>query len=80
MGSRASALKITPLGINLHITDVDDFFYEKIRKKLFYWASIYFSLTSRILIVNSLLLSSLWFSIMIWGRTLNTIRKIRGHL
>jgi hypothetical protein len=56
-----------PFGINLHTQDVDDFLYTKIQKKLEYWASVHLSLSGRAVIANSVLLSTLYYFITIWG-------------
>lgn len=52
----------------------------KIRKKLTYWINIHLSLAGRITIANSVLLSTLWFFICIWGGSLHAIRKIRAMI
>jgi hypothetical protein len=77
---RLSKLLGTPFGIELSTQDIDDFLYNKIRRKLTYWTTIHLSLVGRVLIVNTVLLSSLWYFIMIWVGSLAIVRKIRGTL
>lgn len=60
--------------------DVDEFLAAKVKKKLTYWTSIHLSLASRTVIVNAVLLSTLWYFITIWGGSLSIIRKIRAML
>lgn len=52
----------------------------KIKKKLNYWTSIHLFLAGRRTIANSVLLSSLWFFICIWGGSLQVIRQICGMI
>jgi hypothetical protein len=60
-----SKLLGTPFGLNLAIMDMDTFLEEKITKKLKYWINIHLSLAGRAIIVNTVLLSTLWFFISI---------------
>lgn len=57
----------TPFGINPLTTDVDSFLRAKITKEFTFWTYVHFSLASRSFIVNSVLLSSLWYFLSIWG-------------
>jgi hypothetical protein len=75
-----SKLLSTPFGIDLHIGDVDEFLLTKVQKKLTYWTSVHLSLIGRALIVNSVLLSSLWFFIVTWVGSLAILWRIRGML
>jgi hypothetical protein len=77
---QVSKLLGIPFGIDLHTIDVDEFMLSKIHKKLIYWTTIHLSLAGRVLIVNFVLLSSLWYFIMIWAGSLAMIRKIRASL
>jgi hypothetical protein len=78
-GNIAKLLGI-PFGIEIDIVDVDSFLFQKIHKKLVYWTSLKLSLAGRSVIVNSVLLSTLWYFISIWGGSLAVIRKIRAQL
>jgi hypothetical protein len=75
-----SKLLGTPFGISLETNDVDAFLQQKITKKLNYWNSQFLSLTARRVIVNSILLSTLWFFIHIWAGSNSIIKKIRASL
>ena len=70
----------TPFGISLAVSDVDAFLEEKISRKLCYWTSIHLSLAGRAVIVNAVLLSTLWYFIGIWGGSLHCMRRIRASL
>jgi hypothetical protein len=52
---------------------VDEFLYNKIRNKLTYWTTVHLSLAGGVLIVNTVLLSSLWYFIMIWDGSITII-------
>jgi hypothetical protein len=75
-----SKLLGTAFGLNLAIQDVDSFLYDKVTKKLRYWVTTKLSLAGRAVIVNSVLMSTLWFFVSIWGGSREVIRKIKGHL
>jgi len=80
MEHQLSKLLGSPFGINLHTTDVDEFLAGKVKKKLAYWTSIHLSLAGHAIIVNSILLSTLWYFIAIWGGSLAIIRKLRASM
>jgi hypothetical protein len=73
-----SKLLGTPFGVNLHTQDVDNFLLSKIQKKLDYWVSVHLSLSGRAIIANSVLLSTLYYFISLWGGSRQVIRKIRS--
>ena len=75
-----SKLLGTPFGLNLTITDVDTFLDEKVTKKLKYWVNIHLSLSGRAIIVNAVLLSTLWFFINIWGESFQIRSTLRDFL
>ena len=75
-----SKLLGTPFGLNLNTPDVDSFLYSKISKKLDYWSTMKLSLAGRIVICNQVLLSTLWFFIMVWGGSNKILKKIRGAI
>lgn len=75
-----SKLLGTPFGVSLATTDVDQFLAGKIKAKLKYWSSIHLSLAARAVVVNSVLLSTLWYFISVWGGSTVVLRKIRASL
>lgn len=56
-----------PFGLNPSVSDVDAFHFQKVSKKFDFWQSVQHSLTGRAIIVNSELLSTLWYIVAIWG-------------
>ena len=70
----------TPIGINVSVPDLDDFLLAKITKKLKYWMALHLSLAARVVVVNSMLSSMLWFFITVWGGSFTIMRCIRGLL
>lgn len=70
----------TPFDFNLHTHDVDKFLIKKIAKKLEYWATMKLSLAGRAIIINQVLLSTLWFFISVWGESSKALCKIRSSL
>jgi hypothetical protein len=75
-----SKLLGTPFGLNLVIEDVDNFLLGKITKKIDYWVNVHLSLAAKAIIVNSILLSTLWYFISIWRGSLQILRWIRSML
>jgi hypothetical protein len=69
-----------PFGIDLATGDVDQFLIDKIERKLHYWTTIRLSLAGRTVVVNMVLLSTLWFFIVLWGGTTKAIRQIKSSL
>lgn len=75
-----SKLLGTPFGLNLDTKDVDAFLTAKIEKKLSYWCSTRLSLPGRALIVNQVLLSTLYYFLAVWAGTIACLRKIKSLL
>jgi hypothetical protein len=76
-----SKLLGTPFGLSLEILGIDNFSYDKIKKKLTFLCSCSkSSLVDRATIVNQVLLSSLWFFVLMWRGFKTNIRRIRGLL
>lgn len=69
-----------PFGLSPAVADVDKFLIEKVTKKLKYWTSTHLSLAARVVVVNSVLLSTLWYFLSIWGGSKDVLRTIRGKL
>jgi hypothetical protein len=63
----------------MDLADVDKFLLEKVQHKLNYQASTKLLLVGRKMIVNSILLSSLWYFVSVWGGTKKGILGI-NHL
>ncbi|KAG0605467.1 hypothetical protein M758_9G061900 [Ceratodon purpureus] len=75
-----SRLLGTPFGVSLHTGDVDAFLTAKITRKLRYWASIHLSLAGRVVIANSVMLSTLWYFLSIWGGSKTVLNSIRASI
>jgi hypothetical protein len=71
-----SKLLDTPFGLKISTLEVDKFLYQKLQKKKDYWSGTHLSLAGRSVIVNSVLLSTLWYFICIWGGSLKIIRHM----
>ena len=69
----------TPFGLNLETKDVDHLFYSKFLKKLDYWSSMKLSLADKAAIYNQVLISTLWFYIIVWGGSDKIFSKIKGE-
>jgi hypothetical protein len=50
-----------PFGLSLTSGDINDFLYERIRKKLTHWSATMMNLTRRAVIVNSVLLGAFFY-------------------
>jgi hypothetical protein len=68
----------TSFGIQIDTNDIDAFLFQKIQQKLTYWSSVHLSLVGRRIIINSILLSTLWFCVCVWGGSLKVIRNIKA--
>lgn len=69
-----------PFGIDVHTADIDQFLVDKIEKKLSYWTTLKLSLAARSVVVNAVLLSTLWFFVSLWRGSLQVTRKIKSCL
>jgi hypothetical protein len=67
-----------PFGIDLDMQDIDSFISNKVTKKMYYWTSIFLCLTTRVVMVNSVLLSTLWFFLTAWSDASLIIHKIKS--
>ena len=75
-----SKLLGTPFGLNFNTRNIDQFLYNKIKKKLEYWSGMKLTLVGTIVICNQVLLSTLWFFITVWGGSNKILKKIRGAI
>ena len=75
-----SKLLGSPFGLSVSTADIDHFLMEKIRKKLTYWTSTKLSVAGRRLIVNQVLLSTLWYFIGVWAGSRKVIKQIQTLL
>lgn len=73
-----SKLLGAPFGLSLATEDVDKFLYDKIVTKLNYWGTQKINPTDRAEVVNSVLLSTLFFFLSIWGGSGEGLKKIKG--
>ena len=69
-----------PFGLNLNVSDIDNFLYSKISRKLAYWSTMKFSLAGRTLVCNHVFLFILWFFISFWGGSNKILNKIIGAI
>lgn len=70
----------TPFGLSPAVQDFDHFLITKVTRKLRYWTSTHLSLAARAVVVNSILLSTLWYFLNIWGGSKDILHTIRGKL
>jgi hypothetical protein len=77
-GNGMSKLLGAPFGISLSTADVDDFLLEKLTKKLTHWRTSKINTTGQSTVVNSILLSSLFYFISIWEGTNQGIKRIKS--
>ena len=69
-----------PFGIDLSFVDIDEFLMSKITRKLQYWSSTFLCLTAQAIVINSVLLSTLWYFLAIWGGTTHVVKRIKTKL
>ena len=70
----------TPFGLSLSTTNSDQFLIDKVKSKLTYWSTTKLSLAAQRLIVNQVLMSTLWYFIAVWARSRKAIKQIQGLL
>jgi hypothetical protein len=80
MVGELSKLLGTAYGLKLELLDVDNLLMNKIKKKITFYGSRHLSLARRRLIVNKVLASMLWFSVMVWARAWKSLRNIKAYL
>jgi hypothetical protein len=67
-----------PFGLSLKSGNVNEFLYEKIRKKLTHWTAVKANLMGRATIVNSVLLGACYFFFSIWGGNQKGVARIKS--
>jgi hypothetical protein len=72
-----SKLLGAPFGISLSTANVDDFLLEKMSNKLTRWSATKINATGRSVVVNSILLLSMFYFMSIWGGTKQGIKRIK---
>ncbi|OAE21132.1 hypothetical protein AXG93_872s1010 [Marchantia polymorpha subsp. ruderalis] len=80
-----SKLLDTPFEVSLVIAYVDQFLAAKISKKLKHWSSVHLSLAAKAVLMNYVLMSTLWSTIFgAWAvaplTPMNALGKVRGIL
>ena len=75
-----SKLLGTPFGLSLTTSDSDQFLLDKIQSKLTYWTTTKLSLAVRRLIVNQVLMSTLWYFVGVLAGSRQVIKKIQALL
>lgn len=72
-----SKLLDMPFDLQLQLQVVDQFLENMVKNKLQYWSSTNLLLTWQTLIVNWVLMSSLWNTIIVWARSKRVIGRIK---
>lgn len=75
-----SKLLGSPFGLSISTADIDNFLVDKVRRKLTYWTSTKLSLAGRRLIVNQVLMSTLWYFIGVWAGSRSVLKQIKSLL
>ena len=73
-----SKLLGAPFGLSLATKDVDYFLLDKLSKKLVHWSTTKLNPTGRSIVANSVLLSSTFFFLSIWGGSRKGVKKIKS--
>ena len=73
-----SKLLGAPFGLSLATKDVDSFLLDKLSKKLVHYNTTKLNPTGRSIVANSVLLSSTFFFLSIWGRSRKGVKKIKS--
>ena len=70
-----SKLLGAPFGLSLATKDVDSFLLDKLSKKLVHWSTTKLNPTGESIVANSVLLSSTFFFLSIWGGSEKGVKK-----
>ena len=72
-----SKLLGAPFSLSLATKDVDSFLFDKLTKKLIQWSTTKLNPTGRNVVANSVLLSSTFFFLSIWGGSRKGVKRIK---
>jgi hypothetical protein len=75
-----SKLLGTPFGLSMSAQCVDEFLVERVHKSLRYWCTTKVNSTGRGVVVNKILLSSIFFFISIWDGTQKGIARVKANV
>jgi hypothetical protein len=75
-----SKLLGTPFGLSMSSQSMDDFIKERVNKSLRYWCTTKVNSTGRGIVVNKILLSSIFFFISIWGGSKKGVTRIKSSM
>ena len=75
-----SKLLGAPFSLSLATKDVDSFLFDKLSKKLVHWSTTKINPTSCSIVANSILLSSTFFFLSIWGESRKGVKKIKSAI
>ena len=67
-------------GLSLTTTDVDSFLHDKLTKKLIHWNAAKINPTDRCIVANSMLLSSTFFFLSVWGGSKRGVKKVKTSI
>lgn len=73
-----SKLLGAPFGLSLTTHDVNEFLHNRLTKKLTHWSTRKINPTGRAIVANSILLSSIFFFLSVWGGTKQGIARIKS--
>ena len=75
-----SKLLGVPFGLALTTKDVDTFLLDKLTKRLVHWSTTKINPIGCSVVANSVLLSSTFFFLSIWGGTKRGVKKIKSTI
>lgn len=75
-----SKLLGAPFGLSLSTSNVNDFLHDRLAKKLTHWSNLKINPTGRAVVANSILLSSLFFFMSVWGGTKQGVKRIKSTI
>lgn len=67
-----------PFGMTLTSGDIDNFLYEKTTKKLTHWSKEKINPSGRAVVVNTVLLSTMFFFLSVWGGTNKGVKRVKS--
>ena len=75
-----SKLLGTPFGLSLNTTDIDNLLLNKVDRKLEHWVKTKLNLAGRVVVANSVLISSMLYFLAIWGGSSSGIKRVEGKI